>query len=139
MPLSLCIIRSDCSPGWPVRKRRLCCKSRCSSGAVSQNPRGLFPWQYPYGWFLSTDYTWDMPTIVFSLLPHSLGDDLLGIHQLFDFDQGDLLIRAVSNIPDTYRHKQKGQQQGYPLFYLSFSKSPAAKTLCPCAVKWTPS
>ena len=41
LPLSLCLIRSDCCPGWPVRKRRLCCKSRCSNGAVSQNPRGI--------------------------------------------------------------------------------------------------
>lgn len=52
------------------------------------------------------DSAGNVATVVLVLLPHIQNDDLLGVHHLFGFFLGDLLVGAVCGIPAA-----SGQQQ----------------------------
>ena len=85
------------------------------------------------------DSTGDVATVIFVLLPHIQDDNLLGVHHFFGLFLGDLLIGAADGIPAASGQQEKGQQERDHAFHFSSSRSPAAKALCPCSVKCTPS
>src|SRR5699024_2073158 len=81
----------------------------------------------------------DVAAVVLVLLAHIQDDDFLGVHHLFGFFLGDLLVGIVRGSSAAPGQQEKGKQKRNDSFHLCSSKSPAAKALWPCSVKCTPS